>query len=137
MLSYKIHNDKDSMFNTPPVFPVYACKLSMEWLKSIGGIKEIEKRNRLKAKKLYDEIDKNELFEGFAAVEDRSIMNVTFNLTDQSNKDIFDEIVLKKNISGINGHRSVGGYRASIYNALSLESVETLVDAMKQFEKNI
>ena len=137
MLSYKIHNDKDSMFNTPPVFPVYACKLSMEWLKSIGGIKEIEKRNRLKAKKLYDEIDKNELFEGFAAVEDRSIMNVTFNLTDQSNKDIFDEIVLKKNISGINGHRSVGGYRASIYNALSLESVETLVDVMKQFEKNI
>ena len=136
MLSYKIHNDKDSMFNTPPVFPVYACKLSMEWLKSIGGIKEIEKRNRLKAEKLYDEIDNNELFEGFAAVEDRSLMNVTFNLRDQSNKDIFDEIVLKKNISGINGHRSVG-VTASIYNALSLESVETLVDVMKQFEKNI
>ena len=137
MLNYKVHNDKDSMFNTPPVFAVYACKLSMEWLKSIGGIEEIEKRNRLKAKKIYDEIDNNELFKGFAAVEDRSIMNVTFNLTDESNKSMFDEIALKKNISGINGHRSVGGYRASIYNALSLESVETLVDAMKQFEKNI
>ena len=137
MLNYKIHSDKDSMFNTPPVFPVYACMLSMQWLKSIGGIKEVERRNRLKAKKIYDEIDRNEMFKGFAAVEDRSIMNVTFNLTDESKKTTFDEIVFKENISGINGHRSVGGYRASMYNALSLESVEVLVDAMKKFEKNI
>ena len=137
MLNYKIHNDKDSMFNTPPVFAVYACMLSMEWLKSNGGISEIEKINRIKAQKIYDEIDRNAMFKGFAAVEDRSIMNVTFNLVDESTKEVFDKMVNDKNISGINGHRSVGGYRASIYNALSLESVETLVNVMNNFEKNI
>ena len=137
MLNYKIHNDKDSMFNTPPVFAVYACMLSMEWLKSNGGISEIEKINRIKAQKIYDEIDRNAMFKGFAAIEDRSIMNVTFNLVDESTKEVFDKMVNDKNISGINGHRSVGGYRASIYNALSLESVETLVNVMNNFEKNI
>ena len=137
MLSYKIHNDKDSMFNTPPVFAVYACMLSMEWLKHNGGITEIEKLNRTKAQKIYDEIDRNTMFKGFAAVEDRSIMNVTFNLVDESTKGVFDSMVNNENISGINGHRSVGGYRASIYNALSLDSVETLVNVMNKFEKNI
>ena len=137
MLNYKIHNDKDSMFNTPPVFAVYACMLSMEWLKSNGGISEIEKINRIKAQKIYDEIDRNAMFKGFAAIEDRSIMNVTFNLVDESTKEVFDKMVNDKNISGINGHRSVGGYRASIYNALSVESVETLVNVMNNFEKNI
>ena len=125
------------MFNTPPVFAVYACMLSMEWLKSNGGISEIEKINRIKAQKIYDEIDRNAMFKGFAAVKDRSIMNVTFNLVDESTKEFFDKMVNDKNISGINGHRSVGGYRASIYNALSLESVETLVNVMNNFEKNI
>ena len=100
-------------------------------------ISEIEKINRIKAQKIYDEIDRNAMFKGFADAEDRSIMNVTFNLVDESTKEVFDKMVNDENISGINGHRSVGGYRASIYNALSLDSVETLVNVMNKFEKNV
>ena len=137
MLNYKVHFEKDSMFNTPPVFAIYTCLLSMRWLKNNGGLAEIEKKNINKSSLLYDEIDKNEMFTGFASKDDRSIMNVTFNLIDEKYKSEFDVLLKENNISGINGHRSVGGYRASIYNAMEIESVEVLVDTMKKFEKNI
>ena len=137
MLNYKVHVDKDSMFNTPPVFAVYTCLLSLKWLAKNGGIDQIEKKNILKSKLLYDEIDRNSQFEGFANIDDRSIMNVTFNLVDESKKEVFDKLSQESNISGINGHRSVGGYRASIYNAMPNESVQTLVDVMKKFENII
>ena len=137
MLNYKVHVDKDSMFNTPPVFAVYTCLLSLKWLAKNGGIDEIEKKNILKSKLLYDEIDRNSQFEGFANIDDRSIMNVTFNLVDESKKEVFDKLSQESNISGINGHRSVGGYRASIYNAMPTESVQILVDVMKKFENII
>ena len=137
MLNYKVHFEKDSMFNTPPVFSVYTCLLSLKWLMKNGGIAEIEKKNNEKSKILYDEIDRNSQFKGFANIEDRSIMNVTFNLVDESKKEIFDKLYLESDISGINGHRSVGGYRASIYNAMPIESVQTLVDVMKKFENII
>ncbi|MBK77633.1 MAG: 3-phosphoserine/phosphohydroxythreonine transaminase [Flavobacteriaceae bacterium] len=135
MLSYKIHADKESMFNTPPVFPIYTAMLNLRWIKKNGGIKNIENQNREKANLIYNEIDNNSKFIGFAEKDDRSFMNVTFNLTNSEEKDIFDKICEENNIVGINGHRSVGGYRASIYNAMAIESVEVLVDCMKKFEK--
>ena len=135
MLDYQVHISKDSMFNTPAVFPVYVSMLTLQWLKDLGGIKAIEKMNEEKAALLYDEIDRNPLFKGFAAKEDRSLMNVTFNLTDDSKKEAFDTLWNAAGISGIKGHRSVGGYRASIYNAMPIESIQVLVDAMQQLEK--
>ncbi|WP_222984098.1 3-phosphoserine/phosphohydroxythreonine transaminase [Flagellimonas meishanensis] len=135
MLDYAVHISKDSMFNTPPVFPVYVSMLTMQWLKGLGGIAAIEEINEKKANLLYSEIDLNPVFSGFAAKEDRSNMNATFNITDDTLKDIFDEKCKEAGISGINGHRSVGGYRASMYNALSLESVGVLVDIMSEMEK--
>ena len=136
MLDYKIHIGKDSMFNTPAVFPVYVSMLTLEWLKEIGGIQAIEKLNNQKASLLYAEIDRNELFKGFVAnKEDRSRMNATFNLIDDNHKDKFDLLWNEAGINGLNGHRSVGGYRASMYNALSLESVKVLVDVMQELER--
>jgi len=135
MLDYQVHIGKDSMFNTPPVFPVYVSMLTLEWLKNLGGIKAIEKINEEKAALLYAEIDRNPLFKGFAAKEDRSLMNVTFNLTDESKQEAFDKLWNAAGISGLKGHRSVGGYRASIYNAMPIESIQVLVDAMQQLEK--
>ena len=132
MLDYQVHISKDSMFNTPPVFAVYTSMLTLEWLKENGGIAEIEKRNEEKAALLYAEIDNNPQFVGYADNEDRSSMNVTFNLVDESKKDFFDTLWKKAGINGLNGHRSVGGYRASIYNALPLESVQVLVNVMKE-----
>jgi len=131
MLDYQIHISKESMFNTPPVFPVYVSMLTLEWLKGMGGVEGIEKINDEKAGILYDEIDSNPLFKGVANKEDRSNMNVTFVLTDESKKDKFDSMWKEAGISGINGHRSVGGYRASIYNAMPKESIQVLVDVMK------
>ena len=131
MLDYQIHIDKDSMFNTPAVFPVYVSMLTLQWLKDLGGIKAIEKINNAKAELLYGEIDNNPLFKGTAAKEDRSYMNVTFLLTDESKTDKFDKLLEENGINGLKGHRSVGGYRASMYNALPLESVEVLVGIMK------
>ena len=131
MLDYQVHISKESMFNTPPVFPVYVSMLTLEWLKGLGGIDGIEKINDEKAGILYDEIDNNPLFKGVANKEDRSSMNVTFVLTDESKKDKFDSMWKEAGISGINGHRSVGGYRASIYNAMPKESIQVLVDVMK------
>ena len=131
MLDYQVHISKDSMFNTPAVFPVYVSMLTLQWLKDLGGIKGIEKINEEKAALLYGEIDSNPLFQGVAKKEDRSMMNVTFTLTDESKKDEFDKKWKAAGISGINGHRSVGGYRASMYNAMPLDSVQALVDVMK------
>ena len=135
MMDYKVHIDKSSMFNTPPVFAVYASMLSLEWLKSIGGIKAIEKENEKKAQLIYSEIDLNPLFKGFATKEDRSMMNATFTLTNEVLKETFDTMVKEAGINGINGHRSVGGYRASMYNALPLESVGILVEVMSELER--
>lgn len=135
MLDLQLQDRKDSMFNTPSVFAVYVSMLTLEWLKSIGGIPEIEKRNEAKAKILYDEIDRNPLFKGTTAVEDRSLMNVTYLLTEDSLKSKFDEMWKAAGVSGINGHRSVGGYRASIYNAMPISSVQVLVDVMKELER--
>ncbi len=133
MLDYKVHISKDSMFNTPSVFPVYVSMLTLEWLKEIGGVSEIEKINNAKANLLYSEIDRNALFNGFVTNnEDRSKMNATFTLADDSLKDSFDAMWKSAGINGLNGHRSVGGYRASMYNALPLESVQVLVDVMKE-----
>ena len=134
MLDYKIHIDKESMFNTPPVFAVYTSMLTLEWLKQNGGIKSIETKNIEKANLLYNTIDSNELFTGFAEKEDRSLMNVTFNLTNQEHKQHFDKLCIDANISGVNGHRSVGGYRASIYNALDLNSVKVLINVMNELK---
>lgn len=135
MLDYKVHLDKDSMFNTPAVFAVYVSMLTLEWLKELGGIPFIEKVNQKKADLLYAEIDRNPLFKGFAAVEDRSNMNATFTLTSDSLKDTFDGLCKDAGINGLNGHRSVGGYRASMYNALPLYSVQVLVDVMQELER--
>ncbi len=135
MLDYKVHIGKDSMFNTPSVFAVYVSMLTLQWLKDLGGVAAIEKINNSKAALLYDEIDRNPLFVGFATKEDRSRMNATFNLTEGANVELFDSLWKEAGINGLNGHRSVGGYRASMYNALPLESVQVLVDVMKEFEK--
>lgn len=132
MLDYQIHASKDSMFNTPPVFAIYTAMQTLKWIKNLGGIKAIEKHNEAKAAILYNEIDSNPKFKGVAAKEDRSLMNVTFTLTDESDKARFDELAKKAGLSGINGHRSVGGYRASIYNAMPIESVQALVDVMQK-----
>ncbi len=137
MLDYQIHIDKESMFNTPPVFAVYTCMLTLNWLKENGGINAIETKNYQKANLIYNEIDSNELFQGFAAKEDRSEMNATFNLKNSNHKDIFDKMCQDANISGVNGHRSVGGYRASIYNALDISSVNVLVEVMKELKNKI
>jgi phosphoserine aminotransferase len=137
MLSYKAHISKDSMFNTPPVFPIYVSMLTLDWLKENGGIDAIEKLNNQKATLIYNEIDRNPLFKGFVTdKEDRSKMNATFMLNDETHATAFDSLWKEAGINGLNGHRSVGGYRASMYNALSLESVQVLVDSMKELEKN-
>ena len=135
MLDYKIHISKDSMFNTPPVFATYVSMLTLEWLKNLGGISAIEEINDKKAQLLYSEIDLNPVFDGYAKKEDRSQMNATFNLTNDKLKDEFDALLKEAGINGLNGHRSVGGYRASMYNALSLESVGVLVDVMSEMER--
>lgn len=134
-LDYKIHIDKESMLNTPGVFSVYGCMLTLRWLDKIGGIEAIEKVNNAKAELLYNEIDRNPLFKGVAEKEDRSTMNATFVLTDVTLEEKFNEMWKSAGISGIKGHRSVGGYRASMYNALPLESVQALVDVMQALEK--
>jgi len=135
MLDYAVHIGKDSMFNTPPVFPVYVSMLTMQWLKDLGGIPAIEEINERKANLIYSEVELNPVFSGYAAKEDRSIMNATFNITDDTLRETFDEKCKEAGINGIKGHRSVGGYRASMYNALPLESVGVLVDIMSELEK--
>ena len=135
MLNYKQHIEKDSMYNTPSVYPVYVSLLTLRWLKAQGGIAAVEKLNKKKAVLMYSEIDINPLFKGFTANEDRSIMNATFNLKNESLKEQFDKMWKEAGIIGLSGHRSVGGYRASMYNALPLESVQVLVDVMGDLER--
>ena len=135
MLSYATHISKGSMFNTPPVFAVYTSMLTLRWLKENGGIAKAAEENEKKATLLYSEIDLNPLFKGYAAKEDRSIMNATFNLTEDNLKETFDTMLKEAGINGLNGHRSVGGYRASMYNALPLNSVGVLVDVMSELER--
>lgn len=135
MLNYKVHLEKDSMFNTPAVYAVYVSLLTLRWIKNHGGIAAMEKRNTEKADLLYKEIDRNSLFKGFAEVEDRSTMNATFNLVNESKKEDFDKLWKDAGINGLNGHRSVGGYRASMYNALDIESVKVLVETMQKLEQ--
>ena len=134
MLNYQAHIAKESMANTPSVFAIYVSMLNLQWLKDIGGIPFIEEVNNKKAALLYAEIDRNPLFKGMVAKEDRSTMNATFNLTDASLTTTFDTLWKAAGINGLNGHRSVGGYRASMYNALPLHSVQVLVDVMQTLE---
>jgi phosphoserine aminotransferase len=136
MIDYRTHISKDSMFNTPPVVNIFSALQTLKWFKSLGGVPALEKMNIEKAELLYNEIDRNKLFVGTAVKEDRSRMNVTFILEDEY-KDLeseFLEFTAGKGMVGVKGHRSVGGFRASIYNALPIESVQALVDCMQEFE---
>ena len=133
MLDYSLHIDKDSMFNTPSVFAVYGCLQTLKWIDK-QGLANIEKLNNQKADLLYGEIDANDLFQGTTAVEDRSRMNATFLLKDESKNDAFLAACAAANINGIKGHRSVGGFRASMYNALGLDSVQVLVNVIRNFK---
>ena len=136
MLDYRTHIDKLSMFNTPPVFAIFVMKETLKWLKSIGGVEAMYEINKKKAALLYDEIDRNSMFVGTAVKEDRSLMNVCFVMA-PGKEDLQDEFFAfakERGMVGIKGHRSVGGFRASLYNACSLEDVQALVDCMKEFE---
>lgn len=137
MLDYKTHIENGSMFNTPPVVPIYAAMQTLRWLKANGGVPAMEKKNKEKAALLYAEIDRNPLFVGTAATEDRSIMNVCFVMAKghEDKEADFLKFAVSKGLDGLKGHRSVGGFRASIYNAMPVEGVQALVDAMKEFEK--
>ena len=135
MMDYQLHIKNDSMYNTPSTFAVYVNLLVLEWLQAQGGLKAMEVRNRAKADLLYAEIDRNPLLKGYAEKEDRSLMNVVFNLTDESTQVRLDSLCKEANINGVKGHRSVGGYRASIYNAMPIESVQVLVEVLKEFER--
>ena len=135
ILDYEKHIKAESMYNTPAVFAVYTCLLTLQWLKKLGGIAAVEKINEAKANLLYTEIDRNSLFIGTADQKDRSNMNATFLLVDEKNQETFDKMWKDAGISGIAGHRSVGGYRASMYNALPSESVQVLVDVMRKLEE--
>lgn len=135
ILDYEKHIKAESMYNTPGVFAIYTCLLTLQWLKRQGGIAAIEKVNEAKAALLYSEIDRNPLFIGTANPADRSNMNATFLLVNPEHQETFDKMWKEAGISGLPGHRSVGGYRASMYNALPLESVQVLVDVMKKLEE--
>jgi phosphoserine aminotransferase len=137
MLDYNVHIKGGSMYNTPPVFPIYVTLLTLKWLKQNGGLSWIENLNQQKADLLYNEIDRNSLFVGTTAKEDRSKMNACFLLHKTELEPEFDKVWKEAGISGIRGHRDVGGYRASLYNALPLESVKVLVDVMQHFETKI
>ena len=137
MLDYRVHIDKQSMFNTPPVFPIFVMNETLKWLKSVGGVEAIQVQDEKKAELLYAEIDRNPMFRGTADKADRSIMNVCFVMAEgyEDRQDEFLEFAKNRDIVGIKGHRSVGGFRASIYNACTIEDVQALVDCMQEFEK--
>lgn len=138
MIDYRTHVDKGSMFNTPPVVPIFCALQTLKWIKAQGGVKEMERRAIERADLLYTEIDRNKMFRGTAAKEDRSLMNICFVMADEY-KDLeadFLKFATERGMSGIKGHRSVGGFRASCYNAMPLEGVQALVDCMKEFEAN-
>ena len=137
MLNYQIHIKNDSMFNTPPVLPIFSSLQTLKWYKEQGGVAAMQQKNKDKAAILYDEIDRNKLFKGTAAVEDRSLMNVCFVMNDEyvELESAFNQFATANGMVGIKGHRSVGGFRASLYNAMPKSSVEALVETMKAFEK--
>jgi phosphoserine aminotransferase len=137
MLDYRVHVKGGSMYNTPPVFATYVCMLTLRWIISEGGLPVIEGRNRAKAALLYSEIDSNPMFNPVCKTEDRSLMNVTFTIAHPELEQPFLDAAKEASMVGIKGHRSVGGFRASLYNALTLESVQALVDVMRDFgQKN-
>ncbi|WP_374164586.1 3-phosphoserine/phosphohydroxythreonine transaminase [Arcticibacter sp. MXS-1] len=137
MLDYKIHVDNKSLYNTPPVFSIYTSMLNLRWLKAKGGVEQIEKENIAKAQALYDEIDANPLFKGTCEKEDRSRMNVCFVTVNPEHEKPFLKLAEERGMVGIKGHRSVGGFRASIYNALPITGVYALIDVMREFaQKN-
>jgi phosphoserine aminotransferase len=133
MLDYRVHIANGSMYNTPAVFSVYVCLLTLRWLKNMGGVRKIEAINNQKASLLYDTIDALPVFKGTVATDDRSKMNVCFVAADDKIEKEFLELCQKEGMIGVKGHRSVGGFRLSLYNALPLESVETITDLMKHF----
>jgi phosphoserine aminotransferase len=137
MMDYRIHAKEGSMFNTPPCMPIYTVRETLKWLKSIGGVPAIEKMNIEKAKVLYDAIDNSKMFEGTAEKDSRSLMNICFVMQEKykDKEDAFMEFSKSYGIVGIKGHRSVGGFRASTYNAMPIESVKVLVEAMQEFER--
>ena len=139
MLNYQIHINNDSMFNTPPVLPIFSSLQTLKWYKEQGGITAMQQKNKEKAAILYDEIDRNKLFKGTAVTEDRSLMNVCFVMNDEylELESAFNTFASANGMVGIKGHRSVGGFRASLYNAMPRSSVETLVETMKAFEKQV
>lgn len=137
MLDYRTHIDKGSMFNTPPVVPIYAALMTLRWIKAQGGVKAMQEKAEKRASLLYGEIDRNKLFKGTAVKEDRSLMNICFVMNEE-HKDLeaeFFTYATERGMVGIKGHRSVGGFRASCYNAMPYESVEALVECMKEFEQ--
>jgi phosphoserine aminotransferase len=138
MLDYRIHIKEGSMFNTPPVLPIYTALQTLKWIETCGGVAGMQKLNEAKAAVLYGEIDRNRLFKGTAAKEDRSLMNICFVMNDEYKalEDEFLKFAQSKGMVGIKGHRSVGGFRASTYNAMPIDSVQALVDCMKEFEAN-
>ena len=136
MLKYTTYASKNSMFNTPPCFSIYMIQLVMKWLEeSIGGLEEMAKMNQTKARILYEAIDASGFYQGTAETDSRSLMNVTFRLPDEALEKQFVEQALKNSMGGLKGHRSVGGCRASIYNATPMAAVEALIDFMKNFEQ--
>jgi phosphoserine aminotransferase len=137
IMDYRNHIAEGSMLNTPPVFAVYVCMLTLRWLKALGGVKEIEKLNIEKSTLLYNEIDRNEIFETSVNPADRSKMNVCFATKNKSHEQLFLDFAASNGIVGIQGHRLSGAFRASLYNALPLSSVQVLVDLMKNFEQSI
>lgn len=135
IIDYKQHIKNESMLNTPPVFPIYVSNLTMQWIQKQGGISKIEAKNNEKAKILYDEIDRNPLFFGHAEIKDRSKMNALFYLKNEEMSSIFEKLCQEASIKNLKGHRTSGGYRASMYNALDVEAVKILVEIMQSIEK--
>ncbi|HIT89556.1 MAG TPA: 3-phosphoserine/phosphohydroxythreonine transaminase, partial [Candidatus Merdenecus merdavium] len=135
MLQYKIHSDHGSMYNTPPAYGIYICGKVFKWIKSLGGLSAMKERNEKKAKVLYDFLDESKLFKGTVVKEDRSLMNVPFITGNEELDKKFIEEAKENGFENLKGHRSVGGMRASIYNAMPMEGVESLVDFMKKFEE--
>lgn len=137
MLDYKIHADNKSLYNTPPVFSIYVSMLNLQWLKSKGGVAAIEQENIAKAAALYEEIDRNPLFKSPCAVEDRSRMNICFVMENKELEKPFLKLAEERGMVGIKGHRSVGGFRASIYNALPITAIHSLIDVMQEFAETV
>ena len=135
MLNYQIHADNDSLYNTPPCYTIYICKLVLEWIKNLGGLEKMKELNEAKAKMLYDFLDNSKLFKGTVKKEDRSLMNVPFVTGNEELDAKFVKEATEAGLVNLKGHRTVGGMRASIYNAMPIDGVKALVEFMEKFEK--